>query len=329
MKPRSKLVSIPCPKCKQPNDFEAQKCSCGHSFIQESANAPTRLPALKLVLPQMMELPQAKARVPESEPEAVVEAKPQEAQEPPAAVPQTLLITNEPSQSEPSVKRRGLWVWGVAAVLLAFLAGFGISRFSAGESIPVQNAEAAPVGLTEQAVKSEDREPVSDIVSSPSATDGSPAENAAQPVDREEPGQALTTKNAAETRTSGQTEAGPNASGNETRTAAAKQPAADTANSSTTSQASPPVNSETVKATTAPATAKTRPVARCSDGTYSYSSVRSEVCAQRGGVAEWNSKTTPAQKNTDVRAYVTGPKGGCYYLTSSGAKVYVEKNFCN
>lgn len=77
------------------------------------------------------------------------------------------------------------------------------------------------------------------------------------------------------------------------------------------------------------------PVARCTDGTYSYRSSRGEVCAYRGGVAEWMDAKKPAVKPEPTgsvpenRTYVLGPRGGCYYLSPSGKKVYVEKKFCD
>lgn len=36
---------------------------------------------------------------------------------------------------------------------------------------------------------------------------------------------------------------------------------------------------------------------------------------------------TPAT-STGARTYVKGPRGGCYYLNPSGAKVYVDKKYC-
>lgn len=36
----------------------------------------------------------------------------------------------------------------------------------------------------------------------------------------------------------------------------------------------------------------------------------------------------PAQPAPD-RVYVRGPRGGCYYLSSSGRKVYVDHSMCN
>lgn len=33
--------------------------------------------------------------------------------------------------------------------------------------------------------------------------------------------------------------------------------------------------------------------------------------------------------SSSQRKYYTGPKGGCYYYSSSGKKVYVDRSYCN
>jgi DNA/RNA endonuclease G (NUC1) len=40
-------------------------------------------------------------------------------------------------------------------------------------------------------------------------------------------------------------------------------------------------------------------------------------------------KKQPGSNNSDGREYTTGPRGGCYYINSSGRKTYVDKNKCN
>lgn len=72
-----------------------------------------------------------------------------------------------------------------------------------------------------------------------------------------------------------------------------------------------------------------KPLARCADGTYSFSASKSAACSGRGGVGEWMTDGRPAS-NTPAKqaAYVLGPRGGCYYLDSSNKKIYVEKKFC-
>ncbi len=42
-----------------------------------------------------------------------------------------------------------------------------------------------------------------------------------------------------------------------------------------------------------------------------------------------NSSTTPSSNNTPDRTYIRGPRGGCYYVSESGRKVYVkDKSLC-
>jgi len=73
-----------------------------------------------------------------------------------------------------------------------------------------------------------------------------------------------------------------------------------------------------------------KPTAKCADGTFSYASSNSAACAQRGGVSAWlgEGKAIP-QTNAPNVAYILGPKGGCYYLSRSNEKIYVDKKHCN
>jgi hypothetical protein len=34
-------------------------------------------------------------------------------------------------------------------------------------------------------------------------------------------------------------------------------------------------------------------------------------------------------RSTAVRGYIRGPRGGCYYVSGSGRKVYVDRSMCN
>jgi len=48
--------------------------------------------------------------------------------------------------------------------------------------------------------------------------------------------------------------------------------------------------------------------------------------------AALSSEKPTAETNTNAsttRTYVKGPRGGCYYLNTSGSKVYVDKKFCS
>ena len=37
----------------------------------------------------------------------------------------------------------------------------------------------------------------------------------------------------------------------------------------------------------------------------------------------------PATRSNTGRVYIRGPRGGCYYISSSGSKVYVDRSVCN
>ena len=42
-----------------------------------------------------------------------------------------------------------------------------------------------------------------------------------------------------------------------------------------------------------------------------------------------SSPETPARTTSSDRGYIRGPRGGCYYFSGSGRKVYVDRNLCN
>lgn len=37
----------------------------------------------------------------------------------------------------------------------------------------------------------------------------------------------------------------------------------------------------------------------------------------------------PARTSSETRGYIRGPRGGCYYYSGSGRKVYVDRSLCN
>ena len=39
-------------------------------------------------------------------------------------------------------------------------------------------------------------------------------------------------------------------------------------------------------------------------------------------------KSNIIKKKTESRTYITGKRGGCYYINSNGNKTYVDKSFC-
>jgi ketosteroid isomerase-like protein len=52
--------------------------------------------------------------------------------------------------------------------------------------------------------------------------------------------------------------------------------------------------------------------------------------AAKPAAAAVTSTTETASSNSDSsdRKYIKGPRGGCYYMNASGAKVYVDKKYC-
>lgn len=42
-----------------------------------------------------------------------------------------------------------------------------------------------------------------------------------------------------------------------------------------------------------------------------------------------SSKSSGKARYSSARTYYRGPRGGCYYLSSSGGKVYVDRSYCN
>ncbi len=81
-----------------------------------------------------------------------------------------------------------------------------------------------------------------------------------------------------------------------------------------------------------------------SDGTKTVgNNLNTGMFVKRGGkwqVVAWQSTVVPnadtkpksatlaSPSSTTGRTYQKGPRGGCYYLNSSGSKVYVDKAFC-
>jgi uncharacterized protein YgiM (DUF1202 family) len=45
--------------------------------------------------------------------------------------------------------------------------------------------------------------------------------------------------------------------------------------------------------------------------------------------AEMSSRKPKRSRATVARVYFRGPRGGCYYLSGSGRKVYVDRSLCN
>ncbi len=58
---------------------------------------------------------------------------------------------------------------------------------------------------------------------------------------------------------------------------------------------------------------------------YTYGS----ASESSGGKTSPAKKTTNSRKTASGRVYHTGPRGGCYYYSASGSKVYVDRSYCN
>ena len=86
--------------------------------------------------------------------------------------------------------------------------------------------------------------------------------------------------------------------------------------------------------------------ALCRDGTFSHSTSKTGKCFGHGGLRRLRpaapdaapatapratpSTPRPAASRTSrtTREYILGPRGGCYYLSPSGRKVYVDHAYC-
>jgi len=42
-----------------------------------------------------------------------------------------------------------------------------------------------------------------------------------------------------------------------------------------------------------------------------------------------SSTETTTRTSSESRGYIRGPRGGCYYISGSGRKVYVDRSMCN
>ncbi|HMO80290.1 MAG TPA: hypothetical protein PKD24_05830 [Pyrinomonadaceae bacterium] len=328
------LVSLPCPKCRQPNPVEAASCKCGHRFFADAIGAEENsFPSIQVALPELQLTARTTAaaapakRSEPSAPAASTERPLSEALQPAvtidvrrassihaAPVYRELSILAE-SQPERLPKWRLLVPAGAIAATLA-IAGAWSGYFGTIESVfgvtsdevPVAEQPAGPTddGSTVGATTEEADTTASDESSSTvdeqtqSEVPGTNVDEGRGPVRRDTVGSP--------------------------RTAAPRTfaPAGETAVAERSASAT-----ETAPAEPRASANRATPVALCGDGTYSYSK-SGDPCAQRGGVAE---RYTPGRPVTEVtppeaRTYILGPRGGCYYLNSSGRKVYVNKELC-
>lgn len=75
---------------------------------------------------------------------------------------------------------------------------------------------------------------------------------------------------------------------------------------------------------------KSKPIEKTSPTTVqpaSQSSLKSSSTTSASPTTYQSSATKPA--SATQRRYYTGSRGGCYYLSASGKKVYVDRSYCN
>jgi len=78
-----------------------------------------------------------------------------------------------------------------------------------------------------------------------------------------------------------------------------------------------------------PANKTVSAIARCTDGTLSFSASRSGACSNHGGVASWlDGSNLPPKTKPSEKTYIRGLRGGCYYLNQNGKKTYVDQSLC-
>jgi len=70
------------------------------------------------------------------------------------------------------------------------------------------------------------------------------------------------------------------------------------------------------------------------DGTWEYpTSNVSPINQLRSNKSSSNTRTTTARpsrsSSSSAKSYIRGPRGGCYYINSSGGKTYVDRSMCN
>lgn len=73
--------------------------------------------------------------------------------------------------------------------------------------------------------------------------------------------------------------------------------------------------------------ANAAPKEKLSTISYNYGSTSESGGSSASGAGSVK-KTTSARKPASARVYHTGPRGGCYYYTAGGSKVYVDRSYC-
>lgn len=304
---------LPCPKCRKLCPIEARICTCGHWFVQPKVRSDeSLLPVLRLdnvednaLYERLLPGPSRRAAV----------------------------------SLEGHRRTRGMRFVRIALVVLGLgVLGSGLVYWggtlngsrdaknaktltSAAPSspdacCPPSVGETGDVVGTGNAIPSSDSNRPSVVVSKPKAAADVGPEDAAV-SDREN----VPKKTQDEIVTSGTTIASTDS----------KQARINPANQTPDAKVTSPPISESK-----PNSNSGRPVARCADGSFSYSRNQGTVCLYRGGVTTWldpakQSEKTVAANNASSgqRIYQLGPQGGCFYISSTGSKTYVDKSRCN
>lgn len=289
-------ISLPCPKCQKPNPIEARICTCGKWFIQPEARTEVSvLPVLKL------------------------ETLHDRSFSPDFSLTTVPIRTVLPTPKTKKLGKKKFLILGAFIVLVftavAYWGGLipNASRsLISTESDPVSKTSVSPDGNVLSVY-----EPVADV---PAAN---PATNTGD-----------NTKAKTESASSSKTETKTTATLDENAGAAKSDssasptmppaPAPSAAGDPTSDINAPPMGENRPSANKAVA------IARCADGTFSYT--RSGACSYRGGVAAWlNGSAPPTKANSDAKTaikptkngttYQLGPRGGCYYLNADGSKI--------
>ncbi|MBX3289566.1 MAG: hypothetical protein KF855_09495 [Acidobacteria bacterium] len=352
---RSNITTIPCPKCKRPNPVEARICGCGYWFMKEpGASEQGNFPALHVLMPDIQANLARKASI-KTPPrqETVQDAPEMPVRETPAIKPEPVAAVNVPpivpvKLDNRTAEERGLPVFreisaprngasrgrrlrmvvSAGTVVLLLIAagvwGGAFDRFRTQQ--PASSFVALPPA--DEHAEKENNEKEADRNAEPEMS----AVNTSQPEEASEQNTVAAEEGARQPATTernvtptGRTEQ------RQTTAIPAENTSASAIDNDVVELVPVPVTPKPAEAQPPKAANKAVPVARCNDGTYSYRSSRGEVCGQRGGVAEMlgsggGTKNTAPVEN---RTYILGPRGGCYYLSKSGAKVYVDKKFCN
>lgn len=361
-------MRLPCPRCHAPASIDARECVCGYKFVADhEPQIAAKMPDLDKVVPgftssvhkfplrgeksEKFDQPAIKETVvfaiPEAETETIIRtAKPES-----VTIGNQRIVINEQAVSmaglttvvsQEPIPARAVW-FGlglkrtiVATVAAVILAAFGFLTFYLSDSLAKLNVPSSSSSQTnshsagnESAIRLLSEQGTDETVATESNTTTDTVNESEKAIEQgvdQQPSKPQTETGKEQlTAESSSNEKGVNADDPKVVKSESAEIKTSAANSQNNSAAA---------------------TARCADGTYSYNKTRSGVCSYRGGVAEWldggkpisTTKTTPgtpiktqtdAKTSGNVRKFILGARGGCYYVSESGNKNYVDKSFCN